>query len=435
MSKANNSPSSLYYKEPGPKLDKESPFESMMERFRFAAEILQLDEGMFQYLASPVKQVIVSVPVVMDDGRIEVFEGFRVIHDNVLGPSKGGIRYAPDVTLDEVKALASWMTWKCAIVNVPFGGAKGGIRCNPRDLSKGELERLTRRYTANMLEVFGPDRDIPAPDMNTDEQVMAWIMDTYSMKSQRTETAVVTGKPIILGGSQGRKEATGRGVVTVTLAALSKMRLMPNKATVVVQGFGNVGSVSAQLMYEQGAKVIAISDISGGYYNKEGIDIPAAIAYMEQNDRSLEGYPNAEKISNTELLELECDVLIPAAKEDQINVENAPRIRARVIAEGANGPVTANADAILEDNGILVIPDILANAGGVTVSYFEWVQDRQGYFWTEERVNRRLNRMMRSAFDNLYLVCDQYNITMRQAAYVFAINKVAETLKLRGIYA
>jgi glutamate dehydrogenase (NAD(P)+) len=424
-----------FYKEPGPKLNQETPFDSMMERFRFAADILQLDDGMFQYLASPVKQVIVSVPIVMDDGKIKVFEGFRVIHDNVLGPSKGGIRFAPDVHLDEIKALAAWMTWKCAIVNVPFGGAKGGIRCNPKELSKGELERLTRRYTSNLLEVFGPDRDIPAPDMNTDEQVMAWIMDTYSMNSLRTETAVVTGKPIILGGSQGRKEATGRGVVTVTLAALSKMGLMPNKTSVVVQGFGNVGSVSAKLMYEQGAKVIAISDISGGYYNKEGIDIPDAIQYMTDNNRSIEGYPSADPISNEELLQLTCDVLIPAAKEDQINSKNAHQIDAKIISEGANGPVTANADSILEDNGVMVIPDILANAGGVTVSYFEWVQDRQGYFWTEERVNRRLNRMMRSAFDNLYGVADKHSITLRQAAYVYAIDRVAETLKLRGIYA
>jgi len=432
-----NIPSSLtsFYKEPGPKLDKESPFESMMERFRFAAEILQLDEGLFQYLASPFKQIVVSIPVVMDDGKIKVFEGFRVIHDNVLGPSKGGIRFAPDVNLDEVKALAAWMTWKCAVVNVPFGGAKGGIRCDPKELSKNELERLTRRYTANLLEVFGPDRDIPAPDMNTDEQVMAWIMDTYSMNSLKTETAVVTGKPIILGGSQGRKEATGRGVVTVTLAALSKMGLMPNKTTVVVQGFGNVGSVSAELMYEQGAKVIAISDISGGYYNSEGIDIPDAIQYMNNNNRSLMGYAKAEPISNEDLLELQCDVLIPAAKEDQIGRHNAHKINAKIVSEGANGPVTANADSILEENGVMVIPDILANAGGVTVSYFEWVQDRQGYFWTEERVNRRLNRMMRSAFDNLYGVCEKHNITMRQAAYVYAIGRVAETLKLRGIYA
>lgn len=435
MSSKKAVPSSNYYKEPGPKLDKESPFASMMERFEFAADILKLDPGMFQYLASPVKQVIVSIPVVMDDGRIEVFEGYRVIHDNVLGPSKGGIRYAPDVNLEEIKALAAWMTWKCAVVNVPFGGAKGGVRCNPKELSLAELERLTRRYTANLLEIFGPDRDIPAPDMNTNEQVMAWIMDTYSMNSQKTETAVVTGKPIILGGSQGRKEATGRGVVTVTLAALNKMGLMPNKITVAVQGFGNVGSVSAELMYEQGAKVIAISDISGGYFNEKGLDIPAMIKFMQTNDNSLLGYTEAQKITNEELLEMECDVLIPAAKEDQISRNNADKIRAKIISEGANGPVTANADSILDSKGIMVIPDILANAGGVTVSYFEWVQDRQGYFWTEERVNRRLNRMMRSAFDNLYDVSEEYNITLRQAAYVYAIRKVAATLKLRGIYA
>lgn len=421
-----------YYKEPGPKLDHESPFESMMERFRFAAEILNLDEGMFQYLASPVKQVIVSVPVVMDNGKLEVFEGFRVIHDNVLGPSKGGLRFAPDVNIDEVKALAAWMTWKCAVVNVPFGGAKGGIRCNPKEMSQAELERLTRRYTISMLEVFGPDRDIPAPDMNTNEQVMAWIMDTYSMNSMKTETAVVTGKPIILGGSHGRKEATGRGVVTVTLAALAKMGLMPNKVSVAVQGFGNVGSISAQLMYEQGAKIIAISDVSGAYYNANGIDIPEALEYYRTHGNSLEGYVNADKISNNELLELECDVLIPAAKEDQINRHNAPNIKARIISEGANGPVTANADAILEEKGIMVIPDILANAGGVTVSYFEWVQDRQGYFWTEERVNRRLNRMMRNAFDNVYAVSEKHKITMRQAAYVYSIDRVATTLKMRG---
>lgn len=422
------------YKEPGPKLDEDSPFESMMERFRFAANLLEIDEGMFQYLASPVKQVIITVPVVMDSGKIELFEGYRVIHNNVLGPSKGGLRYAPDVTLEEVKALSAWMTWKCAIVDVPFGGAKGGIRCNAQELSKGELERLTRRYTSNMLEVFGPDKDIPAPDMNTNEQVMAWIMDTYSMNAHQTETAVVTGKPIILGGSYGRKEATGRGVVTTTLAALNKKDILPNKCSIAVQGFGNVGSTTAKLIYEQGAKVIAISDITGGYYNKDGIDIPKAIEYAHSNNNQLDGFKGAEPITNEELLQLKCDVLIPAAKEDQINRENAPGIQARIIVEGANGPVTSNADSILDDKGIMVVPDILANAGGVTVSYFEWVQDRQGYFWTEERVNRRLNRMMRSAFDNLFSVSEQYDITLRQAAYVYGINKVATTLEMRGIY-
>ncbi len=434
MSSKKNFYSSIY-KEPGPKLDRVSPFESMMERFRFAAETLNLDEGLFKYLASPEKQITVSIPVIMDNGNIEVFEGYRVIHDNVLGPSKGGVRYSPDVNIEEVKALAAWMTWKCAVVNVPFGGAKGGIRCNPAELSQGELERLTRRYTANLLGIFGPDRDIPAPDMNTNEQVMAWIMDTYSMNSQKTEMAVVTGKPVILGGSQGRKEATGRGVVTVTLAALSKLGIMPNKVSIAVQGFGNVGTVSAQLMYEQGAKIIAISDITGGYYNKNGINIPEAIQYMRNNNNVLEGYPDAEKITNKELLELECDVLIPAAKEDQIDHTNADKIKAKIISEGANGPVTASADAILEEKGVMVIPDILANAGGVTVSYFEWVQDRQGYFWTEERVNRRLNRMMRNAFDNVFGVSENYKITLRQAAYVYSINRVATTLKMRGIYA
>ena len=428
-------PNSAYYKEPGPKLDQESPFESMMERFRFASEILNLDEGMFQYLASPVQQVIVAVPVVMDSGQIQVFEGYRVIHDNVLGPSKGGLRFAPDLNIDEVKALAAWMTWKCAVVNVPFGGAKGGVRCQPKELSTAELERLTRRYTANMLEVFGPDRDIPAPDMNTNEQIMAWIMDTYSMNSHKTENAVVTGKPVILGGSKGRKEATGRGLVTVILSALEKLGIRPGNCRVAIQGFGNVGAVSAKLMYELGAKIIAISDVSGGYYNKNGINVTEAFEYSRNNGNVLDGYSEAEKISNKELLEVECEVLIPAAREDQINKDNANQIKARIIAEGANGPVTANADNLLTDKEIMVIPDILANAGGVTVSYFEWVQDRQGYFWTEERVNRRLNRMMRNAFDNVFNVSEKYDITLRQAAYVYSINRVATTLKMRGIYA
>lgn len=427
--------SSAYYKEPGPKLDVENPFESMMERFRFAAELLNLEEGMFQYLSNPVKQITVSIPIIMDSGEIQVFEGYRVIHDDVLGPSKGGIRYAEDITVDEVKALAAWMTWKCAVVNVPFGGAKGGIKCDPKKLSNRELEHLTRRYTANMLDVFGPERDIPAPDMNTNEQIMAWIMDTYSMHTRKTETAVVTGKPVILGGSRGRKEATGRGVVTVIMAALNKLGMSAENCNVVVQGFGNVGSISAKLIHEQGAKVIAISDVSGGYYNKKGIDVPKAIEYALANKNSLEGFSGAEPISNEELLELPCDVLIPAAKEDQINKHNAGKINAKIITEGANGPITANADPILDEKDILVIPDILANAGGVTVSYFEWVQDRQGFFWTEERVNRRLTRMMREAFDNLYQVKELYGITLRQAAYVFAIDKVAKTLRLRGIYA
>lgn len=435
MSQSKVHAQSSIYKEPGPKLDSENPFDSMMERFRFAADILHLDEGMFQYLSSPAKQVIVSVPVMMDNGQIQVFEGFRVLHNDVLGPTKGGIRYAPDVHIDEVKALAAWMTWKCAVVNVPFGGAKGGIRCNPKEMSQHELESLTRRYTASLLDILGPEKDIPAPDMNTNEQTMAWIMDTYSMHARSTQTAVVTGKPIILGGSKGRKEATGRGIVTVTLAALNKLGIKANKATIAVQGFGNVGSVTAKLIHEQGAKVIGISDISGAYYNADGIDIPAAMQYSTANKFSLEGFTGAESITNDQLLELECDVLIPAAKEDQISKRNAANIKAKIIAEGANGPVTANADKILEDKGIMVIPDILANAGGVTVSYFEWVQDRQGYFWTEERVNRRLIRMMREAFENTFSVSEKHSVTLRQAAYIYAIDKVATTLRIRGIYA
>ncbi len=435
MSQKEDFYSSPYYKEPGPILNKESPFESMMERFRFAAKLLELDEGMFQYLSNPVKSVTVSIPIIMDNGNIRVFEGYRVIHDNVLGPSKGGLRYTPSVTIEEVKALAAWMTWKCAVVNVPFGGAKGAIRCNPKELSIRELEQITRRYTAEMIEVIGPDRDIPAPDMNTNEQIMAWIMDTYSMHSRRTDNAVVTGKPVILGGSKGRKEATGRGVVTVTLEALNKLGIMANKCRLVIQGFGNVGSVTARLLYERGARVVGISDITGGYYHQEGIDIDQALLHVQRNGGALEGFQGADKITNEELLELDCDILVPAALQDQINKHNAPNIKAKAIIEGANGPITANADKILDDMGILIIPDILANAGGVTVSYFEWVQDRHGYFWTEDRVNRRLNRMMRDAFQLLYDVKQKYNITLRQAAYVYAIQKVSDTLRLRGIYA
>lgn len=422
------------YKEPAPIKDRENPFESMMERFDLAAKIIGLDEGIYNYLKTPTKQIITSIPIVMDNGKIEVFEGYRVIHNDILGPSKGGIRYAPDVNLDEVKALAAWMTWKCAIVNIPFGGAKGGINCNPKNLSQNELERLTRRFTSNLLDVFGPDRDIPAPDMNTNEQTMAWIMDTYSMHMKRTETAVVTGKPFILGGSLGRREATGRGVMIVTITALNKMGISPNEATAVVQGFGNVGSVAAQLLHEHGVKILAVSDIDGAIYNKEGINIPALILHQQKN-KTIVDYPEVEQITNEELLELECDVLIPAAKEDQITTKNAHNLKCKIIAEGANGPTTAKADPILQDKGILVIPDILANAGGVTVSYFEWVQDRMGFFWTLNRVNTRLERMMQEAFVNVYKASAKHNVPLRTGAYILAIDKVASTLKIRGIYA
>ncbi len=422
------------YVEPAPIVDRENPLESMMKRFDVAAEILSLEPGVYQYLKTPVRQHIVSIPIQMDDGKVQLFEGFRVIHNDVMGPSKGGIRYAPDVTLDEVKALAAWMTWKCAVVGIPFGGAKGGVRCDPSKLTRVEIEKITRRYTANLMDVFGPNKDVPAPDMNTNEQTMAWIMDTYSMHHRQTENAVVTGKPLILGGSLGRREATGRGVMVNTLCALETRKMSPQNATVVVQGFGNVGSISAQLLEEQGCKVVAISDISGAYYNKKGIDVHDAIAYAQKH-KSLSGWKGGEKITQVELLTLECDVLVPAAKEDQITASVAKKVRAKIIVEGANGPTTAAADPILQEKGILVIPDILANSGGVTVSYFEWVQDRMGYFWDLARVNRRLDRMMKSAFDAVYETARKHNVTMRIGAYVLAIDKVANTLKVRGIYA
>jgi glutamate dehydrogenase (NAD(P)+) len=424
----------VLHHEPTPIPDKENPFESMMRRFDVAADILGLETGLYEYLKTPAKQVIVSIPIQMDDGRIEIFEGYRVVHNDILGPSKGGIRYAPDVTIDEVKALAAWMTWKCAIMNIPFGGAKGAVKCDVTKLTKIEVEKITRRYTSNLMDIFGPDRDIPAPDMNTNEQVMAWIMDTYSMHMRRTETAVVTGKPLILGGSLGRREATGRGCMIVTLGALEKKGIKVKGATVAVQGFGNVGSTTAQLLSEQGCIIIGISDISGAYYNKGGIDIAKALDWVSKH-RTLEGFKGGDKITQEDLLELECDVLVPAAKEEQITAANAPKIRAKIICEGANGPTDASADPILQDKGILVIPDILANAGGVTVSYFEWAQDRAGYFWTLDRVNRRLERMMRASFDAVYHSAAQHNVTLRIGAYILAIDKVAKTLKVRGIYA
>lgn len=423
------------YREPAPIPDREDPFQAMVERFDVAAEILELDPGFYEYLARPARIHETAVPVRMDDERLRVFEGYRVIHNDVLGPSKGGVRYAPDVTLNEVKALAAWMTWKCAVVGVPFGGAKGGVVCDPQSMSPDELERLTRRYTANLIDVFGPDSDIPAPDMNTNEQIMAWVLDTYSMHARRTVNAVVTGKPVNLGGSLGRREATGRGVMVSTLCALDLLDLSPTDCTVAVQGFGNVGSIAAKLLSEQGCRVVAVSDITGGYYNGDGLNIQEAIDYVEANDGTLDGYPNAQSITNEELLTLDVDVLIPAAKEDQITQPIAEDVQARIIAEGANGPTTPSADPILQDKGVLVIPDILANAGGVTVSYFEWVQNRQGYFWTEERVTQRLDRIMQEAFDNVHETADRHDVSLRIGAYVMAVRKVAEALQMRGIYA
>lgn len=410
----------------------ENPFDSMMSRFDIAAKILNLDAGLYNVLKSPAKQVIVSLPVTMDDGRIEVFEGFRVVHNINLGPAKGGIRYSMDVHLDEVKALAAWMTWKCAVSNIPFGGGKGGIKCDPRSMSAGEVERLTRAYTRAMIDVFGPEKDIPAPDMGTGPREMAWLMDQYSKLVGYSSPAVVTGKPLVMGGSKGRVEATGRGVMVATRSAMLKMGLNPFKSTCAVQGFGNVGSISAKLIEQQGLKILAISDVTGGYYNPNGINVDEAIAYSKANKGQLDGFPGAEKISNEQLLELDVDVLVPAAMEDQITKHNAARIKAKLIVEGANGPVSASADDILHEKGIMVVPDILANAGGVTVSYFEWVQNRLGYFWTEERVNRRADRNMKESFEQVYQASLQHNCSMRIAAYVVAIDKVAQVTLLRG---
>jgi glutamate dehydrogenase (NAD(P)+) len=412
-----------------------NPLESMMSRFNEAVNILGLDNHFANLLKVPDKAVIVNIPVTMDDGTIQVYEGYRVVHSVHLGPSKGGIRYSMDVHLDEVKALAAWMTWKCAVVNIPYGGAKGGIKCDPRSMSKGELERLTRGYTLAMKDVFGEDKDIPAPDMGTGQQEMAWILDEFSKIRGQNSWGVVTGKPLVLGGSQGRVEATGRGVMVSTRSALAKLGIKPTDASCVVQGFGNVGSISAKLIAKLGVKIVGISDISGGYHNPNGIDVEEAMAFVANSPtRSLEGYTGGSKVSNAELLTLPCDVLVPAAMEDQITAENAADIKAKLIVEGANGPTTADADPILNAKGVLVVPDILANAGGVTVSYFEWVQNRLGYYWTEERVHRRADRAMKMAFDNVYAASEKYKVNMRIAAYVVAIDKVASTLKLRGSF-
>lgn len=424
----------MAYIEPAPLKDKENPFEAMMSRFQVASQILGLEEEIYNVLKSPAKQVIVSLPVTMDDGSIKVFEGFRVIHSNILGPSKGGIRYDPHVNLDEVKALAAWMTWKCAVVDIPYGGAKGGITCNPREMSSGEIERLTRSYTTSMADIFGPDKDIPAPDMGTGPREMAWLMDEYSKMQGMTVNAVVTGKPIVLGGSLGRTEATGRGVMVSAMAAMEKLKINPYKATCAVQGFGNVGSWASALLHERGLIVQAISDLSGAYYNEKGIDVTRAIAYRDSNRGSLTGFDGAEKIKNEDLLTLPVDVLVPAATEDVINSTNSPNIQARLIVEGANGPTSSRADNIINEKGIMVVPDILANAGGVTVSYFEWIQNRLGYKWTADRVNRRSDRIMKDAFNTVFKIAQDYKVPMRIAAYMVAIDKVAKTYKYRGGY-
>lgn len=416
--------------------DEKNPFEAMSERFDRAAQLLGLDPDLYAVMRVPSRELKVYIPVRMDSGHIQVFEGFRVQHNFARGPAKGGIRYAPDVTLDEVKALSAWMTWKCAVVNVPFGGGKGGVICDPHQMSLGELERMTRRYTAELGDFIGPDKDVPAPDMNTNEQTMAWIMDTFSMHARHTVNAVVTGKPVALGGSLGRREATGRGLMfTVNEAIkLPRFNLTPEQTTVVVQGSGNVGGIGAELMHAAGYKIIAISDVGGGIHNPNGLNIPDVLDYLKKN-KSLEGYQGADPVGNKELLEIECDVLAPCATENQITSENADRIRCKILAEGANGPTTPKADQILHDKGIFVIPDILANAGGVTVSYFEWVQDRMGYFWSEAEVNARLEDKMVASFNELVHYATKHDVDTRTAAYMLAIDRVAYDTRMRGIYA
>jgi glutamate dehydrogenase/leucine dehydrogenase len=422
----------MKYIEPAPITDKENPLESMMSRFDEAVKILGISDEMYHILKTPARQVIVGLPVTMDDGSVKVFEGYRVLHSNILGPGKGGIRFDPDVTLDEVRALAAWMTWKCAVVDIPYGGAKGGIACNPREMSAGEIERLMRAYTRQMLDIFGPDKDIPAPDMGTGPREMAWLMDEYSKAKGMTTHAVVTGKPLVLGGSLGRTEATGRGVMVSTLSAMDKLKINPYKATACIQGFGNVGSYAGKLLAEKGVKILAVSDITGTYYNENGLDIAAAMAYRDANNGILDGYKEAELLKGEEILYLDVDALIPAAKEDVITKGNAHLIKAKLIVEGANGPTSAKADEILNNKGILAVPDILANAGGVTVSYFEWVQNRIGYKWAEDRINRRCERAMKNAFNTVFKLSKKHDVSMRIAAYMVAIDKVAETYKYRG---
>jgi glutamate dehydrogenase (NAD(P)+) len=411
-----------------------NPWQAQSVRFNEAARLLKLDPGIWKVLQFPSREIIVHIPVVMDDGRIELFTGYRVQHSISRGPAKGGIRYAPDVSLDEVRALASWMTWKCAVVNIPFGGAKGGVICDPKSMSQGELERMTRRYTAALIEFIGPEKDVPAPDMNTNEQTMAWIMDTYSMHMGQTNTAVVTGKPVSLGGSRGRREATGRGIAIVTDQSLKHLNMTPSSTTVIVQGFGNVGSNAAYLLWERGYKVIGIGEYDGALYNRNGIDVSELMQHKARTG-TIHGFTGAEPFDKAQILTMKCDVLIPAATENVITSANAAELQCRILCEGANGPTTPVADTILAEKGVFVVPDILANAGGVTTSYFEWVQDRMGYFWSEEEVNERLERIMIASFNDVLQYAIAHGVNNRTAAYMLAIDRVAFTTKQRGIYA
>ena len=409
-------------------------FDAMLQEFDAAARILNLEPGIWKILTHPKRQIVVSCPVLMDSGEIEVFTGYRVQYNITLGPAKGGIRYHPAVNLDEVTALAAWMTWKCAVAHIPFGGGKGGVICDPTRMSRRELEALTRRYIAEIIDAIGPDKDVPAPDVNTNDQVMAWVMDTYSMHVGHTETAVVTGKPVELGGSLGRREATGRGVMICTRESAKHLGFDIKGATVAVQGFGNVGSISAELIAAQGAKVVAVSDWKGGVYNDKGLDLVGLSDHVRLH-KTVAGFAGATALTNEELFTLDVDVLVPAALENQITMENAPGIRARIIVEGANGPTTPDAHRHLHERGVFVVPDILANSGGVTTSYFEWVQDRHGYFWTEKEVNERLEAKMREAFDAVLQMSLRHKVDLRTAAYIVAINRVAAVTRVRGMYA
>ena len=411
-----------------------SVFGAMLQEFEGAARILNLDPGIWQMLTHPKRQIIVSCPVQMDSGEIKVFTGYRVQYNVTLGPAKGGIRYHPDVTLDEVTALAAWMTWKCAVAQLPFGGGKGGVICDPTKMSMRELEALTRRYTAEIIDAIGPDKDVPAPDVNTNEQIMAWFSDTYSMHVGHTSTSVVTGKPIEMGGSLGRREATGRGVMIVAREAAKHLGFDLQGSRVAVQGFGNVGSIGAQLLARLGAKIIAATDWKGGVYNPKGLDVDKLIEHVKQH-KTVNGYAGGEPLGQKDVFKTDAEILIPAALEKQITVENVNDIKAKLIVEGANGPTTPEAHKVLHERGVFVVPDILANAGGVTVSYFEWVQDRHGYFWTEKEVNERLEAKMCEAFDTVLQTAEKYQVDMRAAAYVVAINRVATVTKLRGMYA
>jgi len=420
-------------KDPAPAAERLNAWDVAQQQLRNVAELIHLDEGTYRLLATPKLCMTVAAPVRHDDGKIRVYTGHRVQHSTTRGPGKGGIRYHPDVTLDEVKALAMWMTWKCAVMGLPYGGAKGGITCDPKAMSEGELERMTRRYTSEILPIIGPERDIPAPDVNTTPQVMAWVMDTYSMTKGYTVPGVVTGKPVPIGGSLGRSTATSRGLMFTVLSALRHLKMKQTGLRVVVQGYGNAGYYAAKLLHEIGFKIVACSTSKGGILVGKGFD-PDLVNEHYKKTGSVTGFKGADEVSNEELLELECDILLPCALEGQITGRNAPRIKARIVGEGANGPTTPEADGILHEKGTFVIPDVLANAGGVTVSYFEWVQALQEYFWSEKEVNLKLHELMGRAFESVYAVHAERKIDMRRAAYVLAVSRVAEAHRLRGLY-